>query len=295
MLYMRLSLFSALFFIVGLLGLADSEKDVSTTQISVIQLKNDGSIDWSQNEISARGIGLSPVNEKDAAKVRVLAREAAITVAARNLVKIIHGVEIDSNQTVENLMLVNDTIKTKVEGMVKGAVIKQEKDLGDGSYEVVMSVKIYGKAGLSECISFNNKVTDTVLEYNPKAVVLNISHEKSVETDVVEWTGIIIDCRGKKLLPTMEPCVLDTADTLIYPNNQIPKDYNMANGLVSYYTTVDAAIASRRVGVKPLVVKAIEVKGSNHPIISIEDALRINTVDKECKIRSTFAVSFLLD
>jgi hypothetical protein len=79
-----------------------------------------GYIDWIGMKVAATGIGAPPPNAVNAAQARAMARRAAIVIAQRNLLEVVKGVHIDSRTRVENFMLQNDSIVTRVKGILKG-------------------------------------------------------------------------------------------------------------------------------------------------------------------------------
>src|SRR5512141_2390472 len=97
-----------------------------------------GKINWTTSEVSATGIGAPPAQAANAAQARAMAERAAFVVALRNLLEIVKGVRVDSESVVENFMVKSDVIRTRVDGIVKGARIVKTQYMSDGSVEVVV-------------------------------------------------------------------------------------------------------------------------------------------------------------
>lgn len=77
---------------------------------------------------------------------------AATLDAYRNLLEEIGEVNVDSDTTVQNAITINDVIKTRVNGVVKGAkVVNRYKD-NTGYYHVVITVPVYGAGSLAEAV-----------------------------------------------------------------------------------------------------------------------------------------------
>ena len=100
--------------------------------------------DWDGGRIRAEGTGVAPINTVSAAQARALARRAAIADAYRQLAEQIRGVDVDASTTVENMMVTNDTVRTHVSALVRGARIIEEKALRDGAYTVTLEVPVFG-------------------------------------------------------------------------------------------------------------------------------------------------------
>ncbi len=124
---------------------------------TVVDVYTNGRIDWTQREVHAIGIGVAPDFATTGAQRRIYAREAAIVAAERNLLKIVQGIVIDSSTVVEDLMLKQDVIVRRVSGMLDGAVIVHEKQLGHDTYQVEMAVNLYGdKNAVSSVIDLSS-------------------------------------------------------------------------------------------------------------------------------------------
>ncbi len=104
-----------------------------------------GVINWTTNEVYATGIGVPPLHPVNAAQARAMAERAAFVVALRNLLETVKGVRVDSESVVENFMVKSDVIRTKVDGIVKGARTVKTQYLSDGSVEVLVALSMKGE------------------------------------------------------------------------------------------------------------------------------------------------------
>ena len=103
-----------------------------------------GSINWTTSEVYAKGIGAPPSQAVNLAQARAMAERAAFVVALRNLLETVKGVRVDSESVVENFMVKSDVIRTRVDGIVKGARIVKKEYLSDGSVEVLVGMNMKG-------------------------------------------------------------------------------------------------------------------------------------------------------
>ena len=109
----------------------------------VTQLDN-GSINYSDQTITAVGIGFVPTNAVNAGQARRMALRIAKQDAMRQLIEIVNGVTLTSETTMSGAM-VDDVINTKVRGFIRGArPIGQPKYLSDTSVEMEYSVPMSG-------------------------------------------------------------------------------------------------------------------------------------------------------
>jgi hypothetical protein len=109
-----------------------------------IETTGSGLINWTAGEIFATGIGAPPAQPGNAAQARAMTERAAYIVALRNLLEAVKGVRVDSESVVENYVVKSDVIRTRVEGIVKGARIVNTKYMSDGSVEVQVGMLFKG-------------------------------------------------------------------------------------------------------------------------------------------------------
>jgi hypothetical protein len=109
-----------------------------------IERAGSGQINWTSGEIFATGIGAPPSRPLNAAQARAMTERAAFVVAIRNLLEIVKGVRVDSSSVVENFMVKSDVIKTRVDGIVRGARVVKTQYMSDGSVEVLVAMPMKG-------------------------------------------------------------------------------------------------------------------------------------------------------
>ncbi|MEI6520862.1 MAG: hypothetical protein WCO98_12610 [bacterium] len=291
-----------------------AQQAASTTKVTVevsnvVDVKAEGKIDWSKEEIRALGIGMAPAFAANPAQVRIFAREAAIVAAERNLLKVISGVQISSETTVENLVLANDVIKTKVNGLLKGAVIISEKQLTDNSYEVVMAVQMYGK---KDSLASSINLADQFKTVNPEIKIIPPVVEPTVKPDptvkpveppviapVAGFTGLIIDCRGMGLSRSQCPRILEQNNDNIWGSLTVSADLVNEKGIVGYYLSENDPTIVERVGKNPLKITALRVIGGKtfktDAVVSPANAELIRTENAKTLFLEKLNVAFLTD
>jgi uncharacterized coiled-coil protein SlyX len=106
-----------------------------------------GTIDWVGQKVIARGIGAPPQKYYGKPQARPLALRAAITDARRNLLEVVKGIHIDSITQVHNYMVRDDTIISRVQGIVQDSSVDDKQYMSDGTVEVVVSMPLTGPLG----------------------------------------------------------------------------------------------------------------------------------------------------
>lgn len=223
-----------------------------------------------------------------------MAREAAIMAAQRNLIGIVKGMSIDSDTTMRDLIIESDVVNRKITGTLRGAQIVEEKSMPDGGYYVKIRVPIYG---VSDSIA--SAVLPSLLPDSPKPfekVYKPISSE-TAEVQGAGYTGVIVDASGLGLEPTFSPVIYDTNGRAVYGIENLQYDAIITEGMVGYSQSVGEG--TDRAGVKPLVVKAVQVRGGGNStnqvnaVVSVEDADKILLANESSHILDRCAVVFV--
>ena len=248
---------------------------------------NWGNAETSYIEVVGVGLGAGPGG-------RQLAKRAAVVDAYRNLAEATQGVQVDADTTVEKLTLQNDTIRTHVSALIRGAKIVGEGLNSDGSYYVKMRMPLYGEGSLATAV-LPSVTTQTPVAF-PDA---GSSYQGSISGN---YTGLIIDARGLGLESTYAPVVYDENGRGIYGIKNIDGDFAISHGMVEYTHNQEmvAAVAAgnSRAGANPLVVKAVRAKlGANgatkvSAVISASDADKVLKENERTGFLNKYAVVF---
>ncbi len=172
----------------------------------VVQTKPNGSINWTEQFIEAKGQSVID-NQKftNPAQAKLMATRGAVVVAQRNLLEIIQGVNITSETTVKDMITQSDYIYSRIDGVVKGAQQVGEAIEKDGFIEVTLRIPIYSSKGLAPV------VYDNVPGKEKKATVSDIAQVAEVleSGDIGGAEGFVFNFNGKQIDPSMFPVVVD--------------------------------------------------------------------------------------
>ncbi len=242
--------------------------------------------DFDLNRVEADGFGLPPAYSTSEAQARLMARRAAIADAQRNLAEQIAGVQVDSETTVQNMQIANDTIRTRVSALLKGAKVISES-YEDGAYHVVMALPLYGATNsLASAVlpktthreSFPTAILPEPDEpqYTPTQPDTTTVTTTTIRTTTITnrqsgtYTGIIVDCTGLGLRSAMSPVIKTTAGEKIYGYKNLDSQKVIKNGMAGYSNGYDGNVS--RAGSNPLVVKAVGVDHYFNPVVNVADA-----------------------
>jgi len=79
-------------------------------------------------------------NHKNPAQQRLMAIRASKLDAYRNLTEQVYGQQLDASSTVADMVVTNDTFRTKVEGVIYGARLVSITPVGEDTYETTLSL-----------------------------------------------------------------------------------------------------------------------------------------------------------
>ena len=259
---------------------------ILTVLMLLTTVKVDAATDWNAGVIRATGMGV-PTTGAVGAQARMLARRAAVADAYRQLLELTEGVQVDSETTVEMMMVTSDIVRTKVSGLVKGAQIVDEKMSPDGGYEVTMQIGMFGQNSLADAVI--ERPTEVIPFPAPQPTMPSAP---SVTITVSGgYTGVVVDCRGLNLNPVMSPVIKDASGNKLYGHKNLNPDYVIQHGMASY--AHDMSMASRA-GSNPLVIKAVSLDDHNaNPVVSVDDGNLMLLENNSAHFLSNTAVVFL--
>lgn len=149
------------------------------------------------------GVGTIPENAETAAQGKAMGRRGALVDAYRNLAETVKGLSLTSETKVENLMVKSDKINTKVQAIVKGAQVVDERYLPGGMIEIDLFID---EAGMKEIIRLSEQLDAENGDGNDR-------NDDGVPDDwgdvhpvsMEEWTEIVYDQWVEHRLAQMPP------------------------------------------------------------------------------------------
>ncbi len=247
-----------------------------------------GRADWTTGIVTAKGIGIPPKNPASALQAKEMARAAAWAVALRNLLEAVKGVYVDSTTTVSNYVTTNDEVRTRVEGMVKGAKLVKEQEMPDGSFETTVEMKLTGD--FSGVVLPKPSLRTEPLPQYKTPVVDGHAIPKS-------YSGLVVDARGTGAHAALAPRILNEQGDEAYSVAYVEQRGVAEQGIVIYVPDSPSAQANPRVTSTPLVVKALRASGNNHTdlVVSDADVQTIHGVPDHFKFLKQAKVLVILD
>ena len=264
---------------------------------SLIQVLDAGCIDWSAETIRVSGVfapatiddGQSPDSPSDSLDV-------VRWIAQSNLLETIYAIRIDATSWVGDHVAQNAAFRNGLSTLARNASLTRQGYLSDGTVEIELTMKLTG--GFSQFVlpeeirQVDAVVTMTAAEPDAEAP-LNVTDG----TDSGPYTGLILDASGLGAKPSLVPVVVDEAGEVVYGPAFVSREFAVSRGMSGFATTLAAARNDKRVGSRPLVVKAIRTRstGETDLVVSITDAARLRSSVVHLNFLKACRVSIVMD
>lgn len=275
-------------------------------EADAVETVENGAVNYSNGWVTATGIGAISPLAQNPGMARATAVRAAKVDAWRNLLEAVMAVTVTSETTVRGSAIENDVIKTKVEGMVKGAKMldlngdgqvdynNDIRYLSDTSIEIEMGVHL---SGISTIVLPPVGYLAAPPAAPPATPGAPTTTEAAPTPRPGTITGIIVDARGLGIRPAMSPRILDQTGQPVYGPGNFTREYATKFGVAGYSKDLEKAQQDPRVTGNPLVVKGVGVHGTNKTdiVIASSDAFRVKNADQSGGFLANCKVMILLD
>jgi hypothetical protein len=279
------SMIKKLFFVLTLVllltfsvfGYADNSKDV-------IELKENGSINWSRGVVQAKGIGTPPTKLSGDSNARTEALTDAKLNASHVILKIIKELRITGTTFVGDCAIQEPAIMSKIENMVNNAKVVKKEYLTDGTVKIEMELNLRG--GFAQLILPKEiKPLDSI-----KLVTMNKS-----STPV--FTGLVVDAKGLGVKPVMVPRIIDENNQEVYGSAFVSREYAVQQGMSGYSRDLKESLKDKRVSDYPLVVKGLKTSGPGRSeiVISNADASKLRGISESLYFMKKCRVIIVID
>lgn len=278
-------------------------------------LSTSSNMNWSSGMVTAEGFGVAPEGKREEVG-RLLACRAAITDAQRNIIEATKGVRVTVNTSVSKYAADYDTVKTAVDGVVQGARILSREMGQDNTCKVTLGLFVAGK--LSNSIYQNvvegqnatalffstffssifpaahaqqSVTSPSITDFQKLDDRVSILESGAIQIDgplqdarkQEQPTGLILDVRGFKFLPSMVPEIKHSEGVIIYPSAEDKEAIIKSGKLLSLFSrSLDFAMNHPLIGDKPLLLKGqVDTLHATSIRLSPKNAERLMTLAKQ--------------
>ncbi len=237
-----------------------------------------GQVNWTDRTITATGSGAPDLKAANVAVARLGAERVAKMDALRNILETLKGVRMKSDVTVKNEMVTSSQMRTQIEGVARGFKVLRTKYYSDGGVDLVVQMSLDGQ------------LASALMQPGAKTGDVNTG-------GAVKNTGLVVDSRGLKALPALAPRLLDETGRVLYGPDFLDQASLESNGVVGYFKDLEAAKKAKRIGDKPLVIKALKLgsEGKTDIVLSNADAERFRDPEANQKFLTEGRVIIVVD
>jgi hypothetical protein len=247
-----------------------------------------GNVDWNGGYVTAVGYGTAPQGMSPA-KAMLNARRAAEIDAQRALLETVKGVHIDTQTTVDSSMQRDVTSRTRIEGVIRGAVItKQDLTVVSGVQTATVTMRICLDGKSADCSGKPAVVSAINLERlgSPdadgstmamKSLTPTVSTPRQQATfdNARPVTGSILLLGGLSFERVLLPVVVSRnkgENFLVYGVRRVAPEVVRTSGIVRYAASLEQARVMDVAGTNPVVIAVEAVSTDNRIVIASQDA-----------------------
>jgi hypothetical protein len=254
------------------------------------QEKRAGQIDWVEGYISAVGEGTStPSGNKMKDQLRAI--RAATILAQRVLLETVKGVRIDSQTKVENRMVQEDLINTRIEGTVQGAEIVKQNVRWEGDTPIAKVELRICLSGVGGCKSEKSIINALNLDQKdepthvPQQRLNDMVSKQETTTPKIRdiiydsskpVTGIIFNLQGlyfeREILPVVITIGERNTPFTIYSVKSVDPQIIRTYGVVRYADSIEQAKQNPHLGENIMIVPVSGVTKENMIVIGFDAA-----------------------
>ncbi len=264
---------------------------------ALIELKENGAIDWTAGIVEAKGTGVPATytysGKPQAHQQKTIAE--AISKAQHNLLETIVSLRINSESRVIDIVETYPAMMTQLRVMVHKApeVENLRQYQYDGTVEVWSQMKLSG--GFSQLI-----LPPEIRHIEPIKQILTGNNSTTLQTRRRSsniFTGMVVDARGMRAIPVLAPKILDENLEEVFGPAYVSREFAVQHGVARYTTDIWQAKFDPRVSDNPLIVKALKAlwPGRCDFIISNADAAKLKSASEHLKFLKECKVIIVLD
>ena len=264
---------------------------------ALIEIRENGAIDWTAGVVEARGSGIPPTYTYDrkprTSRQNILAQ--ATKKAQHNLLETIVNLRINAESRVIDVVEAYPSVMAQLRGMVQKApeIENLRQYQYDGTVEVWSRMELSG--GFSQLI-----LPPEIRHIEPIKQILTPGNDRlrqSRPRSSQIFSGMVVDARGMQAVPVLAPRILDENLEEVFGPAYVSREFAVQLGVARYTTDIGKAKFNQRIFDNPLIVKALKVlwPGRCDFIISNADAAKLKSASEHLKFLKECRVIIVLD
>lgn len=263
----------------------------------LVQVSNTGCIDWSAGTIRVRGVAApATIHVGESPDLPSDMLDAARRIAQSNLIESASVIPINSVSRIADRMAQSTDFRDGLISLARNASLTRQEYLSDGTVEIELTMNLTG--GFSQFVlpeeirQVDSVVTMTAAETDADQPVKTVAGSNGGA-----YTGLIIDATGIGAKPSLVPLVVDESEDVVYGPAFVSREFAVSRGMSGFATTLAAARSDKRVGPRPLVVKAVRTRstGETDLVVSSADGARLRSSVVHLNFLKACRVSIVMD
>ena len=238
-----------------------SVEEEQTGYQALVQKFPHGEVNWRDGYLLARGAArLKSTDEK----ARAEAKRAAQVDAYGLALQMLGGINFDPEETVGKRLQKKPEIEYRLQGLIQGAELIDEKKPDPDTLQVTIKVPLRGIRGVERALTERMNLKEPA----PTPPLEKADEEKT-------YTGIIVDARGLKALPALFPEIVDENGNPVYALDLIDPAALAERGAAAYVTGAEEPMPGPKGAnletPRFLVVPALAVTSTRQVAVAVED------------------------
>lgn len=267
---------------------------VGVAEEALIQVSKKGRINWSTRTAMVQGTGTSVTTDEGLSQASLSDGLGAARINAQaNLLETISTIRISANSRIADRMAKSPDFSDGLTALVQNADITHQEYFSDGTVEIEMTMKLSG--GFAQFV-----LPDDIQQVDSITATTGVTEIKDQPfrgNDGPPFTGLIIDAIGIGAEPSLVPLIVDESGETVYGPAFVSREFAVSQGMSGFAASITAARQDKRVGERPMIVKAIRthLTGNTDLVISNADAAKLRSSVVYLNFLKACQVSIALD
>lgn len=265
---------------------------------TLIQRLDTGCVDWSAGTVRVTGVAAPTAVDDGGPPDRPEQRlDAARRAAQSNLMETVSAIRINAVSWVADRIARSPDFRNGMSALAQNAAITRQEYLSDGTVEIELTMNLTGGFGQFVLPEEIRQVDSVVTMTTAGANVETPPNQAGDRADNDPHTGLILDATGIGAIPSLVPVVVDESGDVVYGPAFVSREFAVSRGMSGFATTVAAARSDKRVGDRPLIVKALGTRSTakTELVVSKADAARLRSSVVHLNFLKACRVSIVMD
>ncbi len=242
------------------------------------------------------------VGESESGQTRFKAKRAATVLAQQRMLETVKGLNLVGQTTIQDGMLVSNSIRTDVSGFLQGAQVVEELYIaGEGYARVTLRLNLYGSNSLFSTMAPTLQKPPAELkvevlpEFKPQVATAPAA-PAAAPAEPVTFDGLIVIVEGVGFKPALANRIITEKRDILFEPSKVTPQMLIERGCGGYTTTEDKAKAllASWGSKSPLIVKCIKVEKGTEAVVSVKDATVIFEQNQKSNMLPQAKVVFVL-